>query len=79
MYTAFLPFNPNIQYIKYQLPIFSDITIDCRLRQQTYCHELKKHSKHLYSRYLNASSSPETRGARTPDNLIKSQVLYHLS
>jgi hypothetical protein len=39
----------------------------------------KKARKPLILLDLRAFSVPEPPGTRTPDNLIKSQVLYHLS
>ena len=40
---------------------------------------MQKKNAHPFQNLRSYISSPERAGIRTPDNLIKSQVLYHLS
>ena len=54
----------------------------CTLLNQLICTHMNKYKKTVQTpilRELYGFSVSEASGTRTPDNLIKSQVLYHLS
>ena len=72
---AFTSFNPNrlIHYARFWAGYFSPQV----LRKENF--PIKQKNAHPFQDLRSYISATERAGIRTPDNLIKSQVLYHLS